>query len=65
MWEYKTETFNSVFDTEKSLKRKSDKVLEQCGKEGWELVNFQCVGGFGSMMVFVFKRESKNDFKEH
>ena len=57
MWEYKTETFNSLFDTAKSLKKKSNKVLEQYGKEGWELVNFQCVGGFGSMMVFVFKRE--------
>jgi hypothetical protein len=34
-------------------------VLEQYGKEGWELVNFQCVGAFGSMMVFVFKREKK------
>jgi len=61
MWEYTTVTFNSLFDTEKSLKRKSDKVLEQHGKEGWELVNFQCVGGFGSMMVFVFKREKKQE----
>jgi hypothetical protein len=57
MWEYKTETFISLFDTGKSLKRKSNKVLEEYGKEGWELVNFQCVGGLGSMMVFVFKRE--------
>lgn len=57
MWKYKTETFNSLLDTGKSLKIKSDKVLEQYGKEGWELVNFQCVGVFGSMMVFVFKRE--------
>jgi hypothetical protein len=34
-------------------------VLEQQGKEGWELVNFQCAGAFGSMMIFVFKREKK------
>jgi len=47
------------YNTEKSLKKKSDRVLEQHGKDGWELVNFQCVGGFGSMMVFVFKREKK------
>lgn len=59
MWEYKTETFISLFDAEKSLKKKSNKVLEQYGKEGWELVNFQCVGGLGSVMVFVFKREKK------
>lgn len=59
MWEYTTETFNSLFDTEERLKKKSNKVLEQYGKEGWELVNFQCVGGFGSMMIFVFKREKK------
>ncbi|MFL0268172.1 DUF4177 domain-containing protein [Candidatus Clostridium radicumherbarum] len=59
MWEYATETFNSLFDTEKGLKIKSNKVLEQYGKEGWELVNFQCVGGLGSIMVFVFKREKK------
>ena len=56
MWEYKTEAFNSVFDTVKTLKEKSDNVLDAAGKEGWELVNFQCVGSGGSMMVFVFKR---------
>lgn len=56
MWEYKTETFDSLFDTKKILKEKSNKVLERAGKEGWELVNFQCAGGFGSMMIFVFKR---------
>jgi len=59
MWEYTTVTFNSLLDTAKSLKRKSDKVLEQYAKDGWELVNFQCVGGTGSLMVFVFKREKK------
>lgn len=59
MWEYTTQTFNSIFDTEKSLKKKSNQVLEQYGKEGWELVNFQCAGGFGSMMIFVFKGEKK------
>ena len=57
MWEYTTQTFNSVFDTEKSLKKKSNQVLQRFGKEGWELVNFQCAGGFGTMMIFVFKRE--------
>lgn len=57
MWEYKTETFICTFDSEKSLKEKSNKVLEQYGKEDWELVNFQCVGMLGSMMIFVFKRE--------
>lgn len=59
MWEYTTVTFNSLFDTETSLKKKSNKVLQQYGKEDWELVNFQCVGGLGSMMVFVFKREKE------
>lgn len=57
MWEYKTETFDSTFDTKKSLKVKSNKILEAAGKEGWELVNFQCAGAFGSMMIFVFKRK--------
>lgn len=61
MWEYVTETFNSLFDTKTSLKRKSNEVLEQYGKEGWELVNFQCVGGLGSIMVFVFKRKKKQE----
>ncbi len=59
MCEYTTVTFNSLLDTERSLKKKSNKVLEQHGKEGWELVNFQCAGAFGSMMIFVFKREKK------
>ncbi|MDD4843493.1 MAG: DUF4177 domain-containing protein [Anaerotignum sp.] len=57
MWEYKTETFESTFATKKTLKEKSDKVLEAAGKDGWELVNFQCVGASGTMMVFVFKRK--------
>lgn len=61
MWEYATETFDSLLDTKKSLKEKSNKVLKQYGEEGWELVNFQCVGGLGSMMVFVFKREKKQE----
>lgn len=59
MWEYTTVAFNSLFDTEKSLKRKSDEILGEYGKEGWELVNFQCVGGLGSMMVFIFKKKKK------
>jgi len=58
MWEYKIETFDSVFDTKKSLKEKSEKVLDAAGKEGWDLVNFQCAGALGSMMIFVFKRNA-------
>ncbi len=57
MWEYKTETFDSTFATKKSIKEKSDKVLETYGREGWELVNFQCVGAGGTMMIFIFKRK--------
>ncbi len=60
MWEYKTETFNSVFDTKQSIKDKSNQILRKNGEEGWELVNFQCVGAFGSMMIFVFKRPINN-----
>ncbi len=56
MWAYRTETFVSIFDNEKSIKIKSNRLLEKYGDEGWELVNFQCVGAFGSMMVFVFKK---------
>lgn len=57
IWEYMTETFDSTFDTKKSLKRKSNELLELYGKDGWELVNFQCIGAFGSITMFVFKRE--------
>lgn len=60
MWEYKTETFNSLLDTKTSLKEKSNAILERYGKEGWELVNFQCIGAMGSITMFVFKR-IKND----
>lgn len=59
MWEFTTATFNSLLDTEKSLKKKSNEVLEKHGKEGWELVSFQCAGALGSLMIFVFKREKK------
>jgi hypothetical protein len=57
MWEYKTETFDSVFDSKKSLKEKSNIILASAGEDGWELVNFQCAGAFGSMMIFIFKRK--------
>ena len=60
MWEYKTETFNSVFDTKQSIKDKSNQILRKNGEDGWELVNFQCAGAFGSMMIFVFKRPINN-----
>lgn len=60
MWEYKTETFNSVFDTKRSIKEKSNQILRKNGEDGWELVNFQCVGALGSMMIFVFKRPINN-----
>lgn len=56
MWDYKTETFDSIFDTKRSLKRKCDEILRKYASDGWELVNFQCIGGFGSMMILVFKR---------
>lgn len=56
MWEYKTETFDSIFDTKRSLKEKCNAILEKYSNEGWELVNFQCVGALGSMMILVFKR---------
>ena len=56
MWEYKTETFDSDFDTKASLKEKCNMILRKYGDEGWELVNFQCAGAFGSMMIMVFKR---------
>lgn len=56
MWEYKTETFNSILDSKTSLKRKSDEILRRYGKEGWELVNFQCIGALGSITMYVFKR---------
>ena len=56
MWEYRTETFSSLFDSKRSLKEKSDRILKQYGVDGWELVNFQCIGSAGTMMMFVFKR---------
>lgn len=63
MWEYRTETFGTTFSTKKSLKRKCDAVLEKCGNEGWELVNFQCAGAMGEMMILVFKRVSMTSKK--
>jgi hypothetical protein len=60
MWEYTTETFNTVFDTKKSLKRKCNIILERCGNEGWELVNFQCTDAIGTMMIMVFKRAKQD-----
>lgn len=56
MWEYKTETFNSVFDSKRSLREKCDAILKKYANDGWELVNFQCIGAFGSIMILVFKR---------
>ena len=56
MWEYKTETFNSIFDNKRSLKEKCDAILKKYANDGWELVNFQCIGALGSIMMLVFKR---------
>lgn len=59
MWEYRTETFSSTFDTKKTLKEKTQKILSSAGKEGWELVNFQCAGA-GTMMILVFKKSAES-----
>lgn len=59
MWEYKTETFDSILDNKRTLKEKCDFLLEKHGKAGWELVSFQCIGALGSMMVLIFKRPRK------
>lgn len=56
MWEYKTETFNSIIDNKQSLKEKCDTILKKYADDGWELVNFQCIGALGSIMILVFKR---------
>lgn len=56
MWEYKTETFNSVIDNKRSLKEKCDAILNKNANDGWELVNFQCIGALGSIMILIFKR---------
>jgi len=40
MWEYTTQTFNSVFDTEKSLKKKVIKCLNNMGKKVGNLLTF-------------------------
>lgn len=58
MWLYRTETFDSMWNTEATLKEKSDEILKQAGEEGWELVNFQCAGLLGSTMIFVFKKKA-------
>lgn len=54
MWEYKTETFSSIFDNKRSIKEKCDTILNKSAMDGWELVNFQCA--MGSIMIMVFKR---------
>ena len=56
MWEYKTKTFKSDVANKRSLKEKCDAVLKKYSNDGWELVNFQCIGAFGSIMMFIFKR---------
>lgn len=56
MWQYKTEVFGSAFKTSEGLKKASQELLDKAGNEGWELVNFQCIGGSGSVTMFVFKK---------
>lgn len=56
MWEYKTETFNSIIDNKRSLKEKCDIILKKYADDGWQLVNFQCIGALGSIMILIFKR---------
>lgn len=59
MWEYKTEIISSLFDTKRSLKQKCDEILFKYANDGWEFVNLQCTDIFGSLMIFIFKREKK------
>ncbi len=59
MWLYKTEVFGSTFKSAESLKKASQQLLETAGREGWELVNFQCIGASGSVTMFVFKKRAE------
>jgi len=56
MWQYKTEVFGSTFKSTEGLKNASQELLNKAGNEGWELVNFQCVGTAVSLTMFVFKK---------
>ncbi len=61
-WEYKTIHYDTVaFLTGKLDVVGLEKVLNDSGREGWELVNMAPhitrLGGKGGGMVLVFKRE--------
>ncbi len=40
MWEYKTETFNTLFDSNNAIGRKIDNTTNKYASEGWNLINF-------------------------
>ena len=40
MWEYKTETFDSIFDTKRSLKEKCNAIPENVAKRVGNLLTF-------------------------
>lgn len=59
MWEYKTETLNSIFYSNSKLRRKCDEIINKYAKEGWELDKFESSDLGGSLKTFIFKREKR------
>ena len=58
MWEYKTEVFGVIFLSNKGLKKKTNRIINENANNGWEVVNFQSIG-LGTDMMIVFKREKQ------
>lgn len=59
MWEYKTETFNTLFDSNNAIGRKIDNTTNKYASEGWELDKFQCSDLGGCLKILIFRREKK------
>jgi hypothetical protein len=59
MWEYKTETLNTIFYSASKLRSKYDEILNKNAKEGWELDKYDSSDFGGSLKTFIFKREKK------
>lgn len=54
-WEYKVLNINAHFSTGSGAEKKLQETCSIYGKDGWELVNFQCYD-MSTKFMLIFKR---------
>ena len=61
-FEYKQVEFNLGLMRKQAKQDELNEMLNQHGREGWEVVNFVAVGESATYFVYLFKRQRSSDF---